>query len=86
MPGDLVSSSFLGTNNLIRNGAIPVFSPNDILEEYCYRFFDKLNNTTRLPDDEIMRRAQGYLLSDDFKKEEKKEEPKTKAEDRKSVV
>ena len=80
VPGDLVSSSFLGTNNLIRNGAIPVFSPNDILEEYCYRFFDKLNNTTRLPDDEIMKRAQGYLLSDDFKKEEKKEEPKTKAE------
>ena len=31
VPGDLVSSSFLGTNNLIRNGATPVFSPNDIL-------------------------------------------------------
>ena len=43
VPGDLVSSSFLGTNNLIRNGAIPVFSPNDVLEQYCYRFFDKIN-------------------------------------------
>ena len=73
VPGDLISSSFLGTNNLIRNGAIPVFSPNDILEEYCYRFFDKLNNDTRLPDDEIIRRAQKYLLSEDFRKEEKPE-------------
>lgn len=80
VPGDLVSSSFLGTNNLIRNGAIPVFSPNDILEEYCYRFFDKLNNEKRLPDDEIMRRAQSYLLSPDFKQEVKKEEQKEKIE------
>lgn len=58
VPGDLLSSSFLGTNNLIRNGATPVFSPNDIIEEYCYRFYDKLNNRTRLPDDDIMTRAQ----------------------------
>ncbi len=60
VPGDLVSSSFLGTNNLIRNGATAVFSPNDILEEYCYRFFDKINNV-RFADDEIIRRAQEYL-------------------------
>ena len=78
VPGDLVSSSFLGTNNLIRNGATPVFSLNDVLEEYCYRFFDKLNNETRLPDDEIMRRAQEYLLADKVKEEVKKEEPKEK--------
>ena len=61
VPGDLVSSSFLGTNNLIRNGARAVFSPNDILEEYCYKFYDKLNIKERFPDDEIIRRAQGYL-------------------------
>ncbi len=82
VPGDLVSSSFLGTNNLIRNGAIPVFSLNDVLEEYCYRFFDKLNNETRLPDDEIMRRAQEYLLSNEVKevKKEELEEKKVKEE------
>lgn len=62
VPGDLVSSSFLGTNNLIRNGARAVFSPNDVLEEYCYRFYDKMNIKERFPDDEIIRRAQGYLL------------------------
>ena len=61
VPGDLVSSSFLGTNNLIRNGARAVFSPNDILEEYCYRFYDKLNIKERFPDDEIIRRTQSYL-------------------------
>lgn len=66
VPGDLVSSSFLGTNNLIRNGARAVFSPNDILEEYCYRFFDKINNENRFPDDEIIRRAQNYLKTEEF--------------------
>ncbi len=86
VPGDLVSSSFLGTNNLIRNGAIPVFSPNDVLEQYCYRFFDKINNETRLPDDEIIRRAQKYLMSDDFKKEAIIKEPKKKAEEPKKVT
>lgn len=61
VPGDLVSSSFLGTNNLIRNGAKAVFSPNDILEEYCNRYFDRLNIDDRFPDDEIIKRAQKYL-------------------------
>ncbi len=62
VPGDLVSSSFLGTNNLIRNGATPVFSPNDILESYHSRFFEKLGKKERFPDDEIIRRTQKYLL------------------------
>lgn len=61
VPGDLVSSSFLGTNNLIRSGAKAVFSPNDILEEYCGRYFDRLNIDNRFPDDEIIKRAQKYL-------------------------
>ncbi len=61
VPGDLVSSSFLGTNNLIRNGATPVFSPNDILESYYSRFFDKLGNINPFPNDEILRRTQKYL-------------------------
>lgn len=64
VPGDLVSSSFLGTNNLIRNGARAVFSPNDILEEYCYRFYDKLNIKERFPDDEIIRRTQKYIMQE----------------------
>ena len=81
VPGDLVSSSFLGTNNLIRNGAIPVFSPNDILEEHCHRYFDKLNNETRPPDDEIIRRAQAFLTDEAFlsEKSEKPKEPVAKS-------
>ena len=73
VPGDLVSSSFLGTNNLIRNGAIPVFSPNDILEEYCHKYFDRINDSNRLPDDEIINRAQKFLADENFLKENKKE-------------
>ncbi len=80
VPGDLVSSSFLGTNNLIRNGAIPVFSPNDIIEQYHTKFFDKLGHKERFPDDEIIRRTQKYLMEKDNEpvtiKEQKKPEPK----------
>ena len=64
VPGDLVSSSFLGTNNLIRQGAMPVFSPNDILDAYYTRYFDKLGNVKPFPNDEILRRTQGYLTKD----------------------
>ena len=68
VPGDLVSSSFLGTNNLIRNGATPVFSPNDILESYYSRFFDKLGSIKPFPNDEILRRTQKYLTETNTKK------------------
>lgn len=70
VPGDLVSSSFLGTNNLIRSGATPVFSPNDVLEEYCSKYFDRINDKNRLPDDEIIKRAQAFLKDENFLKEE----------------
>ena len=81
VPGDLVSSSFLGTNNLIRNGARAVFSPNDILEEYCYKFYDKLNIKERFPDDEIIRRTQGYLEQKQAEKTVvKAEKPKPQAQ------
>ncbi len=78
VPGDLVSSSFLGTNNLIRNGATPVFSPNDILESYHTRYFEKLGNKERFRDDEILRRTQKYLMENEALPvvEKVKEQPK----------
>ena len=76
VPGDLVSSSFLGTNNLIRNGATPVFSANDILEAYHTRYFDKLGYKERFPDDEIMRRTQKYLTEKDEQNVAAKEQEK----------
>lgn len=79
VPGDLVSSSFLGTNNLIRNGATPVFSPNDILESYHAKYFDKLGHKERFPDDEIIRRTQKYLT-------EKDNQPVVTTEQEKTVV
>lgn len=74
VPGDLVHSSYLGTNKLIRDGAIAVFSPNDILEEYYSDYYDKIVDKTRFPDDEIIRRAQRYLSK-----------PKTEAKEKISV-
>ena len=43
VPGDVISSAFTGANRLIRDGAKPVFSPMDVLEEYLYRFPDELH-------------------------------------------
>ncbi len=81
VPGDLVSSSFLGTNNLIRQGATPVFSPNDILEAYYSRHFDKLGKKERFPDDEIIRRAQKLLTSEKIEKTVEKKAVKPKNAD-----
>ncbi len=43
LPGSILESSFEGTNKLIKDGAKPVFSAMDILEEYTRRFGDTLN-------------------------------------------
>ncbi len=40
IPGDIVRSSFDGTNHLIKNGAKPVFSAEDVLNEYEHLYGD----------------------------------------------
>lgn len=83
VPGDLVHSSFLGTNKLIRDGAIAVFSPNDILEEYYSEYYDKIVDKTRFPDDEIIKRAQSYLSKSKTEVAEKASEHKSKEKNKK---
>lgn len=43
VPGDIISSAFTGANRLIRDGAKPVFTPLDILEEYVYTYPEEIN-------------------------------------------
>ncbi len=43
VPGDIINSSYSGTNKLIRDGAKPVFSAADVLEEYAYRYPDMVS-------------------------------------------
>lgn len=43
VPGDIINSSYTGTNKLIRDGAKPVFSAADVLEEYAFRYPEALN-------------------------------------------
>lgn len=43
VPGDIVSSAFTGANKLIHDGAKPVFTPLDILEEYVYTYPEEIN-------------------------------------------
>lgn len=45
VPGDIISSNFTGANKLIKDGAKPVFSSSDILEEYVYLFPGLLEKT-----------------------------------------
>lgn len=48
VPGDILRSSFDGTNHLIKNGAKPVFSAEDILSEYEYLYADALAANRRI--------------------------------------
>lgn len=43
VPGDIINSAYTGTNKLIRDGAKPVFSAMDILEEYAFRYPDMVD-------------------------------------------
>ncbi len=43
VPGDIVRSSFDGTNHLIKNGAKPVFNAEDVLSEYENLYGDLLD-------------------------------------------
>ncbi len=43
VPGDIVRSSFDGANHLIKNGAKPVFSAEDILSEYEFSHGDMID-------------------------------------------
>lgn len=42
-PGSAISPAFEGTNRLLRDGAKPVFSATDIMEEYVSRYPHKIN-------------------------------------------
>ena len=54
VPGDIVRSSFDGTNHLIKNGAKPVFSAHDILCEYEFIYPDLIDfNKASLPLSEL---------------------------------
>ncbi len=44
VPGDIIRSSFDGTNHLIKNGAKPVFKAEDVLSEYDYLYGELINS------------------------------------------
>ncbi len=50
VPGDLTSLTYMGSHRLIRDGAKPVFSARDILEEYLWVYDDlRLDELTDRP-------------------------------------
>lgn len=44
VPGEVLNTAFYGGNKLIKDGAKPVFSANDILDEYKGRFVGKIRS------------------------------------------
>lgn len=46
VPGEVLNTAFYGANKLIKDGAKPVFSANDILDEYRERFVGKIRKIT----------------------------------------
>ena len=72
VPGDIVRSSFDGTNFLIKNGAKPVFSALDVLSEYEFMYSDYIDfQKAAKPLNEIP-----YV---DYKSKKKKSESNPKA-------
>lgn len=72
VPGDIVRSSFDGTNFLIKNGAKPVFSALDVLSEYEFMYSDYIDfQKAAKPLNEI-----SYV---DYKSKKKKSESNPKA-------
>ncbi|MEG1834894.1 MAG: DNA-processing protein DprA [Oscillospiraceae bacterium] len=43
VPGDIISSAYTGANKLIKDGAKPVFTASDVLEEYSFMFPNKID-------------------------------------------
>lgn len=68
VPGDIVRSSFTGTNKLIQDGVKAVFTPSDILSEYEFEYGEYLNTRTA---DELFMQTK-YV---DYRKGGKKEPP-----------
>lgn len=69
VPGDIVRSSFTGTNKLIQDGVKAVLSPSDILSEYKFEYGKYLNTDTA---DELFMHTK-YV---DYRKDGKKDPPK----------
>lgn len=83
VPGDILSSGFTGANKLIRDGAKPVFSAMDVLEEYAVRFPQLIDvekvETTLSQNDLKMQPAAGSPAAAPGNKKEKKEDVSGKA-------
>ena len=81
VPGAITSKRFLGNNRLLEDGAIPVFTPYDIISEFISEYSHKLNyenSRTLLGEDNMLL----SLLDEnsDVEQTEHKKQPKKKVE------
>ncbi len=74
VPGEVLNTAFYGGNKLIKDGAKPVFSASDIIDEYKNRFIGKIRDFSFGPIAEIKEEQKGELR-------EKTEKSKSSAPD-----
>lgn len=55
LPGNILEPTFQGSNRLLRDGAKPLFSAVDILEEYASMFEGKLDFSKLIPDENAVK-------------------------------
>lgn len=87
VPGDVFSSSFSGANRLIRDGAKPVFTARDIVEEYYNEYPDriKIENSDEALAGIFARSESARFVSADRTVKSKKSEEKVKENETVSV-
>ncbi len=85
VPGDISDENYRGSNRLLQDGAIPVYTPADVLNEYMLSYSHKLNiNYARaaINDDDIY-----YRLQKKYSKKADENLPiQTKKINKKSIV
>ncbi|MBR3848409.1 MAG: DNA-processing protein DprA [Oscillospiraceae bacterium] len=71
VPSGIFEASARGSNNLIREGAVPILSGHDVMAEYSHLFPDKINITTVTTKETDVAKAtpelkESFALSDEF--------------------
>lgn len=84
IPGNIFASKSVGTNNLIKNGAIPATMPNDIID--CFKTDLEMKNQYLYNDIQIEYPSHPEQWDKSTYKEQKNSEPKVKISENKSAT
>lgn len=82
VPGDISNENYAGSNKLLQDGATPVYSPSDVLNEYIFSYPHKLNLNkagVSINEDDIYLRLQKKYSKKALPQENEKKPKKVKS-------